>query len=147
MKIDSSAACLYSRQRMQPSNGVRSAAVESSSFSSARTSEGANVKQSDFTSMTRQEIFDWMNGQIRSGKMSLDESTPFLGMTMKISVATGQSVDMATDTTRVNYFEKARLGIEGALSLNDPELAQRLRDAIAIMHRQQGQTVGVDAHA
>lgn len=150
MKIDSSAAYLYSSQRMQPSNGPRLAAAESSSFSSAlaaRTSESANVKQSDFTSMTRQEIFDWMNGQIRSGKMSLDESAPFLGMTMKISVATGQSVDMATDTTRVNYFEKARLGIEGALSRNDPELAQRLQGAIEIMYRQQGQTLGVDAHA
>jgi hypothetical protein len=54
---------------------------------------------------------------------------------------------MATDTTRVNYFEKARLGIEGALSRNDPELAQRLQGAIEIMYRQQGQTLGVDAHA
>lgn len=48
--------------------------------------------------MTRQEMTDWMNEQIRTGKMSLDESAPFMGMTMKISVETGQPVDMATDT-------------------------------------------------
>jgi len=76
--------------------------------------------------MTRKEMFDWMNDQIRSGKMSLDESSPFLGMTMKISVATGQPVDMATDTTRINFVEKARLGIEGARSNNDPVFSQEV---------------------
>jgi len=97
--------------------------------------------------MTRKEMFDWMNDQIRSGKMSLDESSPFLGMTMKISVATGQPVDMATDTTRINFVEKARLGIEGARSNNDPDLAKRLQAAIEVMHRQQGQALGVDTRA
>ena len=107
----------------------------------------ATVKQADFTSMTRQEMFDWMNNQIRSGKMSLDESSPFLGMTMKISVATGQPVDMATDTTRINFVEKARLGIEGALSRNDPDLAKRLQAAIDIMKKEQGQTIRINAQA
>lgn len=31
------------------------------------------------TDMTRQELFDWMNGEVRSGKMSLDDSSVFLG--------------------------------------------------------------------
>jgi len=81
--------------------------------------------------MTRQEMTDWMNEQIRTGKMSLDESAPFMGMTMKISVETGQPVDMATDTTRINFIEKARLGIEGARSLDDQKLAERLQRAIS----------------
>lgn len=97
--------------------------------------------------MTRQEMFDWMNQQIRSGKMSLDESSPFLAMTVKISAATGQPVDMASDGTRVNFIEKARLGIDGALSRNDADLAKRLQLALDIMHRTQGQTIGVDVRA
>ncbi|SJN09907.1 hypothetical protein CZ787_02490 [Halomonas citrativorans] len=66
---------------------------------------------------------------------------------MKISLATGQPIDMVTDTTRINFMEKARLGIEGALSSNDSDLAKRLQAAIDIMNRQQGQAVGVDTRA
>lgn len=66
---------------------------------------------------------------------------------MKISVATGQPVDMATDTTRINFVEKARLGIEGAHSNNDPDLAKRLQAAIDIMRKNQGLVLGVDTRA
>jgi hypothetical protein len=135
MKINTEATPFYTSQRAQK---PAAASTNSASFSSAlaaATAKTSTVKQADFTSMTRQEMFDWMNSQIRSGKMSLDESSPFLGMTMKVSVATGQPVDMATDTTRINFIEKARLGIEGALSRNDPDLAKRLQIAIEAMHR------------
>lgn len=97
--------------------------------------------------MTRQEMTDWMNKQIRTGKMSLDESAPFMGMTMKISVETGQPVDMATDTTLINFIEKARLGIEGARSLDDQKLAEGLQRAMDKMHRSQGQALGGDARS
>ncbi|MBT3068316.1 hypothetical protein KKO72_16025 [Rhodoferax sp. U11-2br] len=113
----------------------------------AATAEAPSVKQADFTSMTRQDLFDWMNGQIRSGNMSLDESSAFLGMTMKVSVATGQPVDMATDSTRINFMEKARAGIEGALSRNDPDLAKRLQLALANMQKHLGPTNRADTRA
>ena len=54
---------------------------------------------------------------------------------------------MATDTTRLNFMEKARLGIEGALSRNDPDLAKRLQAAIDIMTGQQGQAIAADTRA
>ena len=41
----------------------------------------------------------------------------------------------ATDTTRINFVEKARLGIEGARSNNDPDLAKMLQAAIEVTHR------------
>lgn len=109
----------------------------SSALTTAATAETVPVKQTDFTSMTRKEMFDWMNDQIRSGEMSLDESSPFMGMTMKISVTTGQPADMATDTTRINFVEKARLGLEAARANYDPDLAERLQTALEIMRRQQ----------
>lgn len=147
MKINTEANYLYQSQRAQTSTA---ASAPSSSFSSALAAAAAEtptVKQADFTSMTRQEMFDWMNEQIRSGKMSLEESLPFLGMTMKISAATGQAIDMATDATRINFIEKARLGIEGARSRYDPDSAQRLQAAIEVMRRQQGQALGIDTRA
>lgn len=91
--------------------------------------------QTDFTNMTRQELFDWMNNQIRNGKMTLDESSPFLGMTMKISVETGRPINMATDPTRINFIERARLGVDGALSRNDQQLANRLQTVLDIMQK------------
>ncbi|MFA7382607.1 MAG: hypothetical protein WC001_04085 [Desulfurivibrionaceae bacterium] len=89
-----------------------------------------HVNQVDFTNMTRQEMYDWMNGQIRSGNMSFADSRPFLGMTFKDS-------NISTDTTRINFFDKARQGIELALSSNNQDMAERLRMAIEIMHEYQ----------
>lgn len=111
------------------------------------TGKAPAVDQADFTRMTRQEMFNWMNAEIRSGRMSLDESSPFVGMTMKISVATGQPVDMATDATRINFIDKARAGIEGALSRKDQGLAERLQMAIDVMKQHQGQTIALNAQA
>lgn len=135
MQINTQANYLYTSQRAQTSTVANTGSASFASVLASAAAETATVKQADFTSMTRQEMFDWANDQIRSGKMSLDESTPFLGMTMKISVASGQPVDMATDTTRTNFIEKARLGVEDAVSRNDPDLAKRLRVAIEIMSR------------
>lgn len=137
MKVNTESNHFYTTQR-GPTQTVATNPAAFKSALSAATAEASTPKQSDFTSMTRKEMFDWMNEQIRSGKMSLDESSPFLGMTMKVSVATGQPVDMATDTTRINFVEKARLGIEGARSNNDPDLAKRLQAAIDVMLKQQG---------
>jgi hypothetical protein len=95
-----------------------------------REGEGRNP---DFTSMTRQELFDWMNAQLRDGKMSLQESAPFLAMTVKYSAAAGKMVDMATDATRVDFTERARQGAAFCRSHFDYEGAERLERALAIM--------------
>jgi len=88
---------LYTLHRTQSSE-IKSA--NATSFSSALSvARAASVKteKADFYAITRKEISDWMNDQIRSGKMPLDDSTVFLGMTMKISEATGLPVDIETD--------------------------------------------------
>lgn len=125
-----------SAQRTQ--TATTAARTSFSSTLEAASAASSTGTHTDFTSMTRKEMFDWMNDQIRSGKMSLDESSPFLGMTVKISAASGQPVDMDTDTTRINFIDIARLGIEGALSRNDQDLAERLQNALTIMKNNQG---------
>ncbi len=137
MKVNTESNHFYTKKLAQTSAATNTNPTSFSSALVAASAETSTVKQADFTSMSRKEMFDWMNNQIRSGKMSVDESSVFLGMTMKISVATGQPVDMDTDTTRINFFEKVRLGIEGALSNNDPDLVNRLQAAIEVMCRQQ----------
>jgi hypothetical protein len=136
IRQDSAASTASAVDTVRISGAAREALAASVASAGAPAEMSAAVEHPDFTSMTRQEMFDWMNGQIRAGKMSLDESSPFLGMTVKISVATGQAVDMATDDTRIDFIERARLGIEAAMSRNDPDSAGRLRAAMEIMRRQ-----------
>lgn len=115
--------------------------------SAATDGPSSGVIKTDFTGMTRQQLFDWMNDQIRSGAMSLDDSTSFVGMVLKIDAATGQPVDMASDSTLVNFVDRARQGIAGALSRGDQDGAARLQAALAAMQRYQGQVTGVDISA
>lgn len=111
-----------------PQRSSFAAALASADTGSSPTPDAGHAI--DFTRATRQELFDWMNGQILSGRMTLDESTPFLGMTLKFSRATGQHVDIAADAAPVNFLEKASLGIEGALVRFDNAGAERLRTAL-----------------
>ena len=147
MKINTDSTNTFSTQRAQAASANSSQSASFSAALAAAKADTTSAKQADFTSMTRQDLFDWMNGQIRSGNMSLDESSAFLGMTMKVDVATGQPVDMATDSTRINFVEKARAGIDGALSRNDPDLAKRLQLAVASMQKLLGQTEGAGTRA
>lgn len=151
MKIDTVANHQFISQRAKNTGYATGQTDVSASFAailSARTTQVApadsstpkDANQVDFTNMTRQETYDWMNSQLRNGNMSFEESKPFLGMTFGAS-------DMKTDTTRINFIDKASQGIEWALSRNDQDMAERLRMAIETMHRYQRPGISVDAHA
>lgn len=147
MRIDSSQYVpLASSTTAKSATSILDAARTAASGES-NASTGAGTKTADFTSMTRQELFDWMNASIRSGEMTLDESTPFLGMTLKMSALTGEPVDMATDSERINFMDRARQGIEGALWFHDLDFAERLQTALDQMQQLQGQVLGLDTLA
>ncbi|GHE93587.1 hypothetical protein [Thalassotalea profundi] len=106
----------------------------------------SGTKQADFTRMTRQELNDWANTKIRNGDMSLDDGRPFMAMAMKIPVSGGFSGELSVDNdkTRYNFIQKARDGIQGALSRNDEATLDMLKSAMSIMQNHQGHTIGVD---
>lgn len=135
MKVDTGASYLFSGSRDLAGSRVHDQQFEAILSGQtadtrkpvdSRTEDGAL----DFTSMTRQELFDWMNGQLRDGEMSFDESSAFLGMTLKISATTGEQADLATDTSRIDFTEKARQGIEFYQSHFDDASVDRLQDAL-----------------
>ncbi|TWI70043.1 hypothetical protein IP91_01121 [Pseudoduganella lurida] len=154
MKIDTATGHLYASRSVQSSTTAR---VNPASFSAALTAAAAGVsesvaqgtRQADFTSMTRQEMQDWSNDQIRSGKMSLDEGRPFMAMSMKMPVVggTGGGLQASSDGERLDFMQKVRAGIEGALSRNDDITRQMLESAMKIMQQSQGETIGVDTRA
>jgi hypothetical protein len=91
----------------------------------------------DFSHMTRKELFDWMNNQIRSGEMSLDESSPFLAMTLKVKPS-GEPVDMNTDPTKLDFVDIAKRGVDTAESRGEFAVADRWRTAWNSLQQLQG---------
>lgn len=150
MKVDNVASSVFVRQApgINQSRNDDSASFAASLAAKAQeTSNSAadsRVKQVDFTNMTRQEMRDWTNNQIRSGQMSLDESMPFMAMTMKLPVGGGAEIPAETDNERIDFMQRARQGLEGAQSRRDARAAERLEIALSIMLKNQGQTIGVN---
>jgi hypothetical protein len=104
----------------------------------------ASESQRDFTQMTRQELMGWVNDEIRGGRMSLDESTPFLSMTFRMLVVV-PPIDLAMDGTRFNFLEQARAGVDSALSVGDRPAAQRFEHAFNLLNRQQAAQLDLQA--
>lgn len=144
MKIGAGISYSYPSQRPQVSTAER---PDFTSFSAALSAARASsAKSTDFTSMTRQDMHDWVNTQIRSGDMSPDDSRPFMAMTMKIRVSGGASA-AENDSTRHDFMQQARDGILGARSRHDDVTLKMLESAISIMLRQPGQSSGGDRDA
>jgi hypothetical protein len=78
--------------------------------------------------------------------MSLDDSEPFMAMSMKIPVSSGIGAQLGaeSDDTRYDFAQKARDGIKGALSRNDETTLKMLESAMRIIQRYQYETIGVD---
>lgn len=149
MKIDAGISPAYTGYGQKAPAASRNDATTFSDVLATANSpskDATKVTLADFTSMTRQEIRDWANGQVRSGQMSLDNSFPFFAMTMKIPVG-GQEVPVEGDSERIDFLQRTRQGIEGALSNNDAQAAKRLEIALSMMLHAQGKAIGIKNQA
>jgi hypothetical protein len=151
MKVETGVGYLYAAQRAKSPTAEFGASTATANETSvnALKSDATGTRQVDFGSMTRSELRDWTNSEIRNGEISLDEGFPFIAMTMKIPVSGeyGGEVSAASDTERFDFNQKVRDGIEGALSRNDTESLKMLQSAMSIMEKYQGRTIGIDIHA
>lgn len=96
----------------------------------------------DFTSMTRKGLADWMNGKIRAGEMSFDESSAFLGLTLHMPVSGGASG--FDDRQTVDFVSVVQDAIALARQRNDTASLKTLEPALGLMQRYQGEVAGVD---
>ncbi|ATY31433.1 hypothetical protein CVN68_05085 [Sphingomonas psychrotolerans] len=84
-------------------------------------------------------MFDWMNGKIIGGEMSLDDSSAFLGMTVRIPVEAGHDAPLALDDReQVNFVLMTQDGIAGARSRNDDMTRKMLETAMQVMRHDHG---------
>ncbi|WP_246701269.1 hypothetical protein [Rhodopseudomonas sp. BR0C11] len=100
------------------------------------------MQKTDFTQMTHQQLFDWINSKIASGEMSFDESSTFVSMTVSMPVD-GSSL-APNGTQKVDFMQSVRSGMERALQTNDTDLFARLQTALQTMQRFQGEVRGVN---
>lgn len=145
MRIDAGISQTHIQQRQQTSNPT-SVATEAPSSAQENSDKALPLNKMDFTSMTNQELFDWMNGEIKAGRMSFEESSPFMAMTINIPV-NGEIPAELDNITRHNFVERIQTNIEGANSRNDDELVARLESALKIVRAYQIQPGSIDVRA
>lgn len=96
----------------------------------------------DFTRMSSNQLRDWINEQIKSGKMTVAESSPYIGLTLNGMPLhdMGKSNTTWQDQPR-NYLEDVQLGISGAKWRGDHLEQQLLEGMLARLTREQGVSV------
>lgn len=108
----------------QSSDKVESSFAENLGETKAADESKKAETKVDFSHMSCRELFGWINEQIRTGKMTLDESTNYVGLTLNGLPADG-SWEMHMDEPQ-NYLAALKSGIEGARWRNDPGEESRL---------------------
>ncbi|MFG1496712.1 hypothetical protein ABMA57_08765 [Saccharospirillum sp. HFRX-1] len=142
MRIDTGISQTYIQQR-QPTSNPTPVATQARSSAQESTDEAQPLNKVDFTNMTNQELVDWMNGEVKAGRMTLDESRPFIFMAMSIPID-GELTNTIDNTTRHNFIDKIRGGIERAKSLGDDGTLALLETAAEMVQKYQIQSGSID---
>ncbi|AJQ95560.1 hypothetical protein [Gynuella sunshinyii] len=144
MQIDAGVNASQLTQAMSSVNQVKSNSLDSNS--NAQRSSASSVERLDFNNMTREEMRTWINNEIKSGQMDLDDSSALMAMTMKMPVAGGGEVAVESDTERFDFVQKAFEGMDAALSRHDQAGYERLSMAVQTMQQAQGGISSLDIH-
>lgn len=159
MKIDGGASYLFASQHANNTARMDAKAsfdalltekTDRSERTASTTAAPAEIEQTDFTNMTRQELRDWMSEQLRSGEMTVDESKAFLGWVVDIRIdQNGRVISGGNDdrlsTERFNFFDLVRGNRDFYLQRGDIAAADRIQGALDLMERSQGQITRFDA--
>ena len=101
-------------------------------------SSRGQTARADFTNMTRPDLSDWMNTRIRTGQLSLDDSSAILALANTETI--GQAAPAAARSERLNFYQVSRDGIANARLRNDPVVEGLYRTALRIMQKFQAPT-------
>jgi hypothetical protein len=127
------------------------APASSTSSSSAGTADQAasGVSTYDFTNMSPAQMQDTMNGLIRSGRMSFDDSSSLVGMIPTALAWAGGGTPSAAQldsarNTPMDFLATLQAGIAGAQSRGDTHNAETLTRTLEVLQSLQGTPSGVD---
>ncbi|RUO27014.1 hypothetical protein CWE09_10070 [Aliidiomarina minuta] len=88
----------------------------------------------DFRNMSRDELKVWLNEEIKAGNMTLDESRPFMHMTLNLNA---QTLEPGKGSEPVNFMQMAENVAEFHRSIGNNDSADGLDRALQIMHKEQ----------
>ncbi len=106
-------------------------------------STAVSFKSADFSHMSRHELHELINCQTRSGQLSLEGSATLTWLSINVRGDHEQSMEPEEHEV-VNFLDRAQFGMEAALSGDKPIAARQFEVALDLMHKIQGQTIGVD---
>lgn len=93
----------------------------------------------DFSAVTRQQLHGLVNDLIKHGQMSLDESSPLVGMMgPRISADGSGRVSWGEPEGSMDVFAKLQAGIEWASSRGEYRNAERYLETVEALKRLQG---------
>ncbi|WP_027177507.1 hypothetical protein [Maridesulfovibrio bastinii] len=107
--------------------------TDSAPATSAEETETNDQEKPDFSSLTRSDLMDWVNDEIKSGRMTVKDSTPFVSLSLGSADENGKPINIADDTNKYDFIKLAQNGIEGALYFGETDLAESLQYALGIM--------------
>lgn len=84
--------------------------------------------------MTRQQVRDWTNDQVKSGKLSFDDGSALALSSGKVSFDGTSATDEAFKTEKVDFVSLLQNGIVGARTRGDQKAVYRLETALTIMN-------------
>ncbi len=138
---------IYSAQTPASISRPTQSAIDKVSASRATTGSIATGGL-DFTNMTPRQLQGTMNDLIKSGKMSLNDTSAIVEMvpTALSKVNYDGQVPVAYEQP-TNFIARIQDGIEGAKSRSDTINEERLTKALGALQKLQGTAIGVDLHA
>jgi hypothetical protein len=149
--VQVSSTTFYSPYVAQRNSTAPASSTSSSSVGTADQAAG-RVSTYDFTSMSPVQMQNTMNGLIRSGKMSFDDSSSLVG-TIPTALAwagggtpSAAQLDSARNTP-MDFLATLQAGIAGARSRGDTHNAEMLTRALEVLQSLQGTPSGVDVVA
>ena len=92
----------------------------------------------DFSKMTRGDLFGWMNERIKSGELSLDDSSGLLGLSGGGAIGSGlPDAGPPDDPQRVDFFQLAHDRIAAARHRRENDVEAAYLVALGVMQRYQ----------
>lgn len=140
MKIDGATNSDLFHQRVQANSQASRAFAEmlaqkafsapSADADAAGATQGFKIY--DFSNISPRDMKSAINGLLKNGRMSFDESTSLVGV-----------IPSSPNTFHqpMNFFTTIQEGIDGALARNDKTSVQYLNDALQALIRLQGRPV------
>lgn len=144
MNVSQTNSYLYASSLQKTANSSSAASSNNPEISTSDSTDGG-VKKYDFTNISRGELLDTVNNLIKSGQMSLDESTPLvMFMGPKIGLD-GSNIDASSE--KVDVFSMLKQSIAFNNSIGNTTASTYDTKALNFLQKLQGNIFGLDIKA